>query len=374
VNGDAFAAAPTLSLPEAPMPDSLATSAIPTRRGESRVPLRDMTLIVSLIGEDTDLRAALEDLKLGRHSAARDLLSRTGSHWASRTSRSQLLAAGAGEAGVFKTWRDEEPDSPHACMMWARALTRAAVEAYRKGERQQVVGRAAALAQQEWQRLDYLWPECPVRWVGRLHLTQLPYSANYFDPYAQRRRAPWDQLDDPAMHYRGPWPLLDEANRLHPGNREGHHRMREYFLYRGGGAAAAMQFSAWLVSGRLSNPELLMLPVYSLLDLYRERHGDGRGGALQFWQTAQVRHYACRAYDEWFAPLPATEYPWLSISDLSHLAHALVACGEDDQAAWVFKAMGPYAMPQPWKDVNASLGRSRDWTDAFLRIRESVLR
>ncbi|WP_158013041.1 hypothetical protein [Streptomyces sp. Root369] len=159
-----------------------------------------------------------------------------------------------------------------------------------------------------------------MRWIGRLHLTQLPYSANYFDPYAQRRRVPWDQLDDPAMHFRGPWPLLDEVNRLHPGNREGHHRMREYFLYRGGGAAAAMQFSAWLVSGRLSNPELLMLPVYSLLDLYRERHGDGRGRALQFWQTAQVRHYACRAYDEWFAPLPATEYPWLSISDLSHLA------------------------------------------------------
>lgn len=140
------------------MPDSLATSAIPTRRGEPRVPLRDMALIVSPIGEDTDLRAALEDLKLGRHSAARDLLSRTGSHWALRTSRSQLLAAGAGEVGVFKAWRDEEPDSPHACMMWARALTRAAVEAYRKGERHQVVGRAAALAQQEWRRLDHLWP------------------------------------------------------------------------------------------------------------------------------------------------------------------------------------------------------------------------
>jgi hypothetical protein len=51
-----------------------------------------------------------------------------------------------------------------------------------------------------------------------------------------------------------------------------------------------------------------------------------------------------------------------------------VACGQDERAAWVFKAMGPYAMPQPWKDVNASLGRSQDWTDAFLRIRASVLR
>ncbi len=356
------------------MPDSLATSTAFPRGGERASTPYGMPLIVSPVGADSDLRDALEDLKLGRHSATRDLLSRTGAHWALRTSRSQLLAAGAGEAGVFKAWRDEEPDSPHAGMMWARALTRAAVEAYRKGERQEVVGRAAALAQQEWRRLDHLWPECPVRWIGRLHLTQLPYAAHYFDPYAQSRRAPWDQLDDPAMHYRGPWPLLDEVNRLHPGNREGHHRMREYFLYRGGGAAAAMQFSAWLVSGRLSNPELLMLPVYSLLDLYRERHGDGRGGALQFWQTAQVRHFACRAYDEWFAHVPAAEYPWLSISDLSHLAHALVACGENERAAWVFKAMGPYAMPQPWKDVNASLGRSQDWTDAFLRIRASVLR
>ncbi|MEU6557836.1 hypothetical protein ABZ915_47725 [Streptomyces sp. NPDC046915] len=355
------------------MPHSALSSAASARRSDHGTDTDDMRLEISPIGADTDLRDALQDLKMGRFSAARDLLARTGSHWALRTSRSQHLVNGAAEGSAFKAWRDEEPNNPDACMMWARVLTRKTVQAHRTGQPQDVVGQAAALAQQEWRRADTLSPQCPVPWIGRLQLTQLPYAAHYFDPYAHARRGPWDQLDDLAMHYRGPWPILEEVNRLHPGNREGHHRMREYFLHRYG-ATAAMQYSAWLVAGSTSNPELLMLPLYSLMDLYRERHGDGRGGALQFWQSAQVRHFACQAYDDWFVSIPPDQYPWLSILDLSHLAHALVACGENERAKWVFHAMGPYAMPQPWKDINASLGRSQNWEDGFLRTRASVLR
>ncbi|MFI0511150.1 hypothetical protein ACH3Y9_12605 [Streptomyces sp. WSLK1-5] len=90
--------------------------------------------------------------------------------------------------------------------------------------------------------------------------------------------------------------------------------------------------------------------------------------------TAQVRHYACKAYDEWFAHVPPVEYPWQPLSDLSHLAHALVACGENERAAYVFHAMGPYVTPQPWQDINTSTGRSYDWQVDFLRIRSAVLR
>ncbi|WP_324787035.1 hypothetical protein [Streptomyces sp. H51] len=331
-----------------------------------------MDLVVSPVGADSDLRAALEDLKLGRYLAARNLFSRTGSHWALRTSRSQLLAAGVGEAGVFFTWRNEEPNSAHALMMWARALTRAAVEAYHNDDDHRVVARAAALARQAcWKAAD-LWPACPVPWICLLHLTQLSFAARDFDPYAHTRPSPWDRLEDPTMPFPGPWPILAEIKRRHPGSREGHHRMREYFLRRGGGPGIAMQYSAWLVSSRTPDPQLLMLPLYSLMDLYRERHS--KGGSLQFWLTEQVGHYARRAWDDWFVHVPPAEYSWVPLSDLSHLAHALVACGETERAAWVFNAMGPHVTPQPWKDINASLGRSRDWRDEFLRIRASVVR
>ncbi|MGW3135021.1 hypothetical protein [Streptomyces sp. NPDC001139] len=333
-----------------------------------------MQLIVSPVGADTDLRAALEDLKLGRYLAARDLLARTGPNWALRNLRSQLLAAGAGEPGVFKTWRDEEPSNPDAAMMWGRVLTRAALAAFRSGQSQQVVARAGGLARQALYQAMALLPDCPVPWVDLLQLAQLPFAPHLFDPYANTRGLPWDLLKDPGMPHRGPWPLLAEINRRDLGNREGHHRMREWFQNRSGERAAAMNYSCWLVAGGTLNEVLKVMPLYALMDRYRQQHGDGRGGALQFWQTAQVRHYACKAYDEWFLHVPPVEYPWLPLSDLSHLAHALVACGENERAAYVFHAMGPYVTPQPWQDINASTGRSYDWQVDFIRIRSSVLR
>ena len=311
------------------MPDSLATtSASFTPRMERGAALADVQLIVSPVGADTDLRAALEDLKLGRYLAARDLLARTGRNWALRTIRIQLLVAWAGEPGVFKTWRDEEPDNPDAAMMWGRVLTRAALTAYRANQSQQVVARAAGLARQALYQARILLPECPVPWVDLLQLTQLPFAPHHFDPHAHTRQMPWDALKDPAMHHRGPWPLLAEINQRHPGNREGHHRMREWFQNRSREPAAAMNYACWLVATGVLNPQLLVMPLYTLAHLYRRRHGDGRGGALQFWQTAQVRHYACHAYDDWFARIPPVEYPWLPLPDLSHLAHALARAAQ----------------------------------------------
>lgn len=356
------------------MPKPLATPTAATRGEAHPAGPVDTALIVSPVGGDMELRAALEDLRLGRYLAARDLLSRTGPNWALRTSRSQLLAAGVGEPGVFKTWWDEESGSADAALMWARVLTRAALAAHRAGRSPQVVARAAGLARQACDRARALLPACPVPWVDLLRLTQLPFASHHFDPYARTRGLPWDALKDPVMHHRGPWPLLTEINRRHAGNREGHHRMREYFQRRCHQPAAAMNYACWIVARGTLNPQLLVLPLYALMDVYRQRHGDGRGGALQFWQTAQVRHYAGRAYEDWFARVPAIEYPWLPLADLSHLAHALVACGESERAAHVFQAMGPYAVPQPWQDINTSLGRSQDWRDEFLRIRASTLR
>ncbi|MFK0106429.1 hypothetical protein [Streptomyces sp. NPDC091217] len=350
---------------------------MPPQRDVHGTPDDMMTVIVSPVGADAALRTALEDLRLGRYAATRDLLGMTGRHWALRTSRSQLLAAG-GEPGVFKMWRDEEPESPDAAMMWARVLSRAAVDAFRSGKSEHIVSRATRMAAQACQRASDLVPACPVPWIDRLQLTQLPFRPETFDPHAPARPHPWDML--PAedvrrhgMYHRGPWPLLHEADIRDPGSREAHHRMRQTLMIHSG-LAAAMDFSFWLVSKRLFAPELLMLPLYSIMDKYRREHGHGQVGALHFWQRAQVGHYACEAYDRWFAAIPADEYPWLSMADLSHLAHALVATGENQRAAAVFRAMGPYATAQPWQDINASLGRSRDWRDWFVTTRAATLR
>lgn len=353
------------------MPDSLTTSATSARSGDRMAPHNDMNLIVSPVGADTDLRGALEDLKMGRYRAARDLLARTGPNWSLRTRRSQLLSAQVGAGGVFKTWLDEEPNSADASMMWARVLTRAAIEAHRSGKNKGLVLRAAGLALQACMKAVALWPDCPVPWICLLHLTQLPFDSYHFDPHWRSRPIPWDQLGDPTMPYRGPWPLLEEINKRDPGSREGHHRMREFHLYRGG-PTAAMNYAAWAVASEPDNLELDMLPLYALMDVYRERHGNGQGSALQFWQTAQVAHYARQARDRWFASVPPVHHGWLSPLDLNHLAHALVACGEDARA--VFAALGPYATPEPWQTINVSLGRSYDWTTEFLRIRATALR
>ncbi|MGW7244421.1 hypothetical protein [Streptomyces sp. NPDC054804] len=357
------------------MPDSLATGAAYARFTPNGTP-DDLRLIVSPVGADTALRTALQDLRLGRYHATRDLLEMTGREWGLRTSRSNLLAAGASDPGIFKLWLDEEPNHPDAAMMWARVLTRAALKAYRSGMSQDVVGGAARLAAKAGWRASELLPECPVPWVDKILLAQLPYPAHYLDPHAQQRHQPWDELPggrDQGMPHLGPWPLLGEIDARHPGNREGYHAMRQYFQ-RVRSTGAAMDFSCWILLSEPSTPELWLLPLYALVDKFRKEHGEGRGATSRFWQTGAVGHYAVEAYNKWFAQLPPAEYPWASMADLSHLAHALVANGETKMAADVLRAMSPYVTAQPWKDVNTILGRSTDWTDWFLTLRASTLR
>ena len=330
-------------------------------------------LIVSPVGADSDLRAVLEDLSMGRHLAARDLLIRTGLNWSLLARRCHLLVSAPSARGVIKMWRDDEPHSRLASLLWARALTHGALQLHREGRADDVVRRAGVMAHEEWNRAQSLWPASPEPWNGRLQLARLPYDPQFLDPYWRRRAQPWDQLDDVEMRLSGPWPLWAEANERHPGARDAHHRMREYFLQHRG-AVPALQYTQWIVSARRPHPELLMLPLYALMDLYRERHGKGQRGALGFWQTEQVHHFAMRAFREWFSPIPDAEHQWLSHWDLNHLAHALVSCGASGAARQVFNALGPYATPQPWKDINTSLGRTQDWRDEFVRIRAAVLK
>lgn len=324
---------------------------------------------VSLAGRDNDLRTALDDLRMNRWQSTRDLLFKTGADWTLRTSRSQVLAVGAGDGGAVAAWLREEPGSPDALMMWARVLTRQAVRAMRRGVDDQLLRRAADVARDACWEAMRSRPEDPVPWICLLQLAGLPLDAWWLDPYHQRRARPWEQPWD-LMLPLGPWPLLGEVNRRDPGNREAYHRMREYFHTRVS-LTSGVDFARWVASGAPPGSPLLVLPLHAFVAEFQHWHGDGRGGALLYWSTERVVTYARRARDEWFFRIPDSLRAQQSLVDLNHLAYALTACGEQG-AGLVFEALGPYATHAPWAQVSTSLGR--DWRVEFGRMRDAALR
>ncbi|MEU6277455.1 hypothetical protein ABZ871_34390 [Streptomyces populi] len=329
----------------------------------------DTDLVVDLAGRDDELRRALEDLRMNRYSAMRDVLMKTFGDWPLRTARSQVLAVGAGDGGAVAAWLEEEPRSADALLMWARVLTRQAVRAFRHGKSEALLHRAADVARDAcWTAMRH-WPEDPVPWVCLLDLAKLPMDLRHLDPFFRQRPHPWGLPPEIGL-FGGPWPLLHEADRRDPGNREAYHRMREYADTRLSGSQA-MDFTRWAASCAPHGSPLKVLPLYALVSLYQRRHPDGRHGAIAFWTTAQVKHYARKACDDWFDATPVLAGPQLSLLDLNHLAFALVTSGETG-ASRVFEMIGPYATSAPWAQVSETLGR--DWQSEFRRTRDSLLR
>ncbi|MFF7763960.1 hypothetical protein [Streptomyces griseorubiginosus] len=329
----------------------------------------DTDLVVDLAGRDDEVRRALEDLRMNRYVAMRDVLMKTSGDWPLRTARSQVLAVGAGDGGAVTAWLDEEPRHADALMMWARVLTRQAVRALREGKSEGLLRRAAAVARDAcWRALRHR-PEDPVPWVCLLDLAKLPIDLRHLDPFFRHRPHPWGSPPERGL-FVGPWPLLYEADRRDLGNREAYHRMREYAdaCLPGG---QAMDFTRWTTSHAPYGSPLHVLPLYAFVAEYRRRHADGRGGALAFWTTAQVKHYARKACDDWFYATPLAAQSRLSLLDLNHLAFVLVACGEIGAGA-VFEAIGPYATSAPWAQVSQTL--DRNWHSEFRRMRDSSLR
>ncbi|MFC8520328.1 hypothetical protein [Streptomyces sp. NPDC057257] len=333
------------------------------------MPAYDMPLITDLAGRDDELRLALDDLRLNRWFAMRDLLLKTGGDWLLRTARSQVLAVGAGDGGAVAAWYEEEPRNADARMMWARVLTRQAVRAHREGKPLGLVRRAAGVARDAcWTALRN-WHEDPVPWVCLLDLAKLPIDARHLDPYFRQRHHQWGQAPELGL-FPGPWPLLHEVDQRDPGNREAYHRMREYTETHVSNGLA-VDYARWVTTRAPQGSPLHVLPLYAFLAEYQRRHGNGEGGAITFWTTERLKHYTRNARDDWFYCVPAPARSRLSLQDLNHLAYALVASGETG-ASRVFEAIGPYATSAPWAQVSASLGR--DWQNEFRRMRDASLR
>ncbi len=91
-----------------------------------------MRLVYHPAGHDDDLRVALVELQAGRWRQARELLWQTGTHWALRTARTQLLAVAAARSDVVDVWLAEEPDSYDAQLMAVRVAVERALRAHRQ--------------------------------------------------------------------------------------------------------------------------------------------------------------------------------------------------------------------------------------------------
>ncbi|MFE1549942.1 hypothetical protein [Streptomyces sp. NPDC058718] len=309
-------------------------------------------------GHDHALRGAVQDLRTGRWVAMARLLDET-SGWDGWTRRTQVLAAVAAGTDVVHTWRTEQPGSIAATVMHSRVAVERAVRAHRAGH-----ARTRELWQEAWtacREAAELAPADPVPWVGLLALAALD----------GRQRMAEHRLSPPApMLAPGPWGLLAEAEKRDPYNREAHHRMLQFVYARSPGPLSeAVNYAQWAATSAPVGSALHALPLYVRVERYRRERGHERALDLH-WVAEDAVRDAERALDGWFL-FCATEEA--SLLDLNHLAHALYGALRFDDAARVFKALGPYYATLPWAYRTDRPDDRALAEDLFLRARARCL-
>ncbi|MFF4520456.1 hypothetical protein [Streptomyces bluensis] len=299
-----------------------------------------MRFVYDPAGHDDDLRVAVEELEAGRWRTAGKLLQETGTHWALRTSRTQLLAVRAARSDVVKVWLDEEPGNYNAYLMSARVAVQRALRAHRKQHPKSWEFETRA-------RDEVLWaaghaPQDPVPWVCLLALAQID---------TRQLRPEHLMAPDEPMLPSGPWGLLYEVNQRDPYNREAYHRVLQFLLALvDAGAvslAAVVDFGRAVASQRPAGSPLLLLPAYALVEQRRRSRVDPLW--RRRWAQESMLDYTLKAFHDWFRKTP----PGLcSVADLHCLAYALWAAHRHMEAAEVFVAMGSYAASEPWASVH----------------------
>ncbi|WP_052230230.1 hypothetical protein [Streptomyces sp. CT34] len=315
-------------------------------------------------GSDDDLRVALVELRAGRWSATRNLLSTTRS-LALRTSRTQVLAVAAAGSDVMDVWLAEEPDSYDAQVMRARVIVERALRAHR--QHHAIVYEFETRGRHAAQMAAYRAPHDPVPWVCLLALAQI--DVRQMRP---EHRVPSREPMLPP----GPWELLGEVHRRDPFNREAFHRILQALLSRdgpaSGGLAAVFDFGRWVASWAPAKSPLLLLPAYAQVEQCRQQMQRGKVHPLwrRQWAEDPLHSYTRNAFHHWFK----TADPALrSLTDLSHLAYALWAGHQFAEAAEVFTAMEPYAAHEPWSSVEDRLLGDDGGQDLMLRARRESL-
>ncbi|MEU0166793.1 hypothetical protein ABZ214_15205 [Streptomyces iakyrus] len=320
-----------------------------------------MRLVYHPAGRDDDLRVALVELKAGHWRTARDLLLATSTHWALRTSRTQVLAVAAARSDVIGVWLAEEPGSYDAQMMSARVAVERALRAHRQQhpmtlEFETKARREALLAARRA-------PHDPVPWVCLVALAQI-----------DTRQLRHEHRLEPAepMLPRGPWGLLYEVNQRDPYNREAYHRVLQFMLARdvplAASLAAVVDFGRWVASQRPVGSPLLLLPAYALIEQRRRSRTDVLW--RRQWAQESSLDYTLAAFHDWFRKTAIGER---SVADLNLLAYALWAGHQYFEAAEVFEAMGSYAAREPWASVHDGTAAPDPGEALLLRARAESL-
>ncbi|WP_405933663.1 hypothetical protein [Streptomyces sp. NBC_00827] len=297
-------------------------------------------------------------MQLDRWRSAKELLLATGPDWALRTSRSQVLAAGAAGNHAIESWCAEEPKDRDALVMWARVLTQRVIHAHRVGASAKGLVMAFNTANAACKAAAERWPADPVPGVCSLALAQTDT-----DETSPRSRLNWEWPRD-AMLPPGPWQLLDWVHRRDPYNREAYHRMLGVFHARGRGG---LDFAQWVASFAPDGSPLKALPLYAYVESYRRQLEQGPSvGAIAYWTTEVTAHYAQRTLYDWFRESKPSER---SLLDLNYLAYVLTVTGVGN-AGEVFEAIGPYVTNAPWALVTPNL---EWWQDDFRTARRKAL-
>jgi hypothetical protein len=307
-------------------------------------------------GFDTELRPALEDIRIGRWRSTRDLLDKTPS-WAQRTFRSQVLASAAAQSDAVEAWGRESRDHQYR-MMWARVLVQRALHAHSRGQRHEALLLADA-ARQACDLASTFMPDDPVPWVAWLALAPLD-SPRPWERRPENQERCWEPGIPP-----GPWGLLWQAHRRDPFNREAWHRAMHALLAYEDSAHSAVSYSRWAAQLAPRGSAVNVLPLYTHLESFRRRTDRDETPRLH-WAPSVISFYTLRALDEWFRFTDDTTWSPL---DLNYLAQALHHGGYP--ARDVFEAIGKCVTRAPWQDVAPD---GRHWQEEFLQARLLRLR
>src|SRR5579871_484041 len=215
--------------------------------------------IWTLTWGDEQLGTACTDLSAGIVGAARRVLaeSREQEDFTRRGYASALLGSIAADSNVAELWVKDEPRSPDAYLLLARALAHRVLRTAGPGPYQSKVLRTVLKAEHASHRAAELWTEDPTPWLVLLSLERL------------RLRPPILPSSHSGMGaLPGPWDLVErEIWARDRFNREAGHRLLMYFSPRAGGSNAEMdQFVTWIAGHAPQDSPLQLLPLIAELE------------------------------------------------------------------------------------------------------------
>ncbi|MFE7116050.1 hypothetical protein ACFU99_11590 [Streptomyces sp. NPDC057654] len=320
-------------------------------------------------GRDLALYQAVLEVKAGHWRTMDQVLAETRT-WSQWTTRTQVLATQAAKNNVVSLWLKEKPNVA-AGVMHARVLTEQALKAHREGspetpEQARILEELVDRAREACRRADAAHPYDPVVPICLLALAETDRTGRF----PEYHEAP-PELEFDLPH--GPWGLRKEAHRRDELCREAGHRMSR--VLQAGPIpphtttkAVRLDFAHWATYTVPRGSPLYLLPLYAHVEDYREQRDRGRSMPSQWWSSDTVRPVVRRAFELWFSHC---NLKTSSLTDLNYLAFALAAGDFDEEAGAVFRIIGDYATPDPWRHVARHPDR---WLEDFEKKRRACLK